>query len=78
MAECANESLGMEIKNINIQEYTQTNEYVAVGTPDKEYKSGINLSAKNDSITSVVLTQEEKISLRHARKIAAKKTPPPP
>lgn len=78
LGECANESLGMKIEGIKIQEFKQTNEYVAIWTPEQEYRGGLHLSVKNDSITSVVLTQEEKVSWRHRQSLAGLTTPPPP
>jgi hypothetical protein len=38
----------------------------------------MKLVSKNDSITSVELTQEEKVDWRHAQALPKLDTPPPP
>lgn len=80
LGDCCNESLGMKIENIKIQGFKKTNEYAAIWTPDTEYTWGVNLYAKNDSITSEVLTQEEKAGIRYGQeaKLPGKNTPPWP
>lgn len=81
LGECGNESLGMKIENINIQEFKNIpvpGKYTASWTPEKEYTGGMDLNIKSHSITSQVLTQEKKIGLRHHQTIESLATPPPP
>jgi hypothetical protein len=68
LGECGNESFGMEIKGIKIQKFKDVpvpGKYTASWTPEKEYKGGMDLNLKSHSITSKVLTKEEKASIKH-------------
>lgn len=69
LGDCCNESLGMKIKNIKIQKQNPNIviawRYSASWVPDKEYKWWVDLYTKSHSITSRVISQEEKISWKH-------------
>jgi hypothetical protein len=49
--------------------------YSATGIPDKEYKGWMDLYTKSHSISSRVISQEEKVSLKYHRSKEKKPIP---
>ncbi len=80
LGDCCNESIGLEIKKINIFTFKDTTsvttnewvttvpipwKYTATGTADKEYVSGVQLYAKSHSIASKPISEEERVGFTH-------------
>lgn len=65
LGECCNESLGMEIKTINIQETKEDIvikwRYTATGESEKEWENGVNIYSQSNSLPSTVESEEEKV-----------------
>lgn len=73
LGDCCNESLGVEITKINIQQFNEDItvkwKYSASGTPDKIYKGGVDLYYDNHHVTNRVVTQEIKVSAKGSKNI---------
>lgn len=69
LGECCNESVGIDIKKINITNLKEgivlPGKYTAEGTPDKIYEYDTQIYSANYSNTSRVIPKEYKVWLKH-------------